>query len=40
MGVAVWLIARVGQMAFEGGMAVLFTFGLTATLAGKLLRLS
>jgi hypothetical protein len=39
MGVAVLLIAMVGSTVFEDGMAVLIAFGLTATLASKLLRL-
>jgi hypothetical protein len=39
MAVAGVLIAMVGQTAFEGGMVVLFTFGLTTTLAAKLFRL-
>ena len=39
LGVAVELIGMVGQTAFEDGMVVLFAFGLTTTLVGKLLRL-
>ncbi|MBV9596463.1 MAG: hypothetical protein JOZ87_06335 [Chloroflexi bacterium] len=37
--VAVELTGMVGQTAFEDGMVVLFAFGLTTTLVGKLLRL-
>jgi hypothetical protein len=39
MAVAGVLIVMVGQTAFEGGMVVLFTFGLTTRLAAKLFRL-
>jgi hypothetical protein len=39
VGVAVVLIAMVGPTAFDGGLLVLLTFGLTTSMVAKLLRL-